>query len=65
MKNFILGTVNTLILAQTLNVDVATLPPEVVEIIKVFISLIGGTISALLMALLKNKFPEIFKKKVK
>ena len=66
LLNFLIGSGVTLASLNQLGVDENTIPPELIEAIKAFISVLGGLITAILLALLRKKFPEIFgKKKVK
>lgn len=63
LKNFLLGTATctAFTIPTTVNGDV--IDPAIVEAIKLIISTIGGIFTAILMNILKNKFPQIFGKK--
>lgn len=63
--NFIIGAAGTLGSYEVVTQGVSDIPPEIVEMIKAIISMIGGCVTAILMHLLKKKFPDIFGKKNK
>jgi len=62
-KNFILGTVTCAAGNYGITSDASIIPPEAIELIKLLCTTIGGIVTAILLNILKKKFPQIFGKK--
>lgn len=65
LKNFFLGTSTTFFLSICNDTTINLNNYEIEIFIKNLISLVGGIVSALIIAYLKNKFPNIFNNKNK
>jgi len=63
LKNFMLGTITCAASNYGINSNVTDIPPEIVELIKLLFTTIGGIMTAVILHFLKKKFPQIFGKK--
>lgn len=65
LGNFLLGTATCTAFVMPTSVNGDIIDPVIVEAIKLIVSTIGGIITAILMNILRRKFPNIFGKKKK
>ena len=63
MNDFLVGIANTGVLAFTEVSNVVPGEQPVEKLINGLVTIVGGVISTVLIRILKNKFPELFKKK--
>lgn len=63
LGNFLLGTATCTAFVMPTTINGEIIDPVIIETIKMIVSAIGGIITAILMNILRKKFPNIFGKK--